>query len=146
MTSKSALRRDADLIERLLSALSCACGYDISGLMDAIYHFLFIFEEREFGCYDAEDDVFVAGKVGEGFEGAGAGGVVFEVVGIYVEVLFSSVFSGEKWEVKWMWFWGSDLLGRAFRRLCRRRRRRSDGCRCSFRGRDGCPGAYPLDA
>lgn len=88
MTSKPALRGDTELVERLLSASSCARGYDISGLVDAVHHFLFVFKEGEFRCYYTEDYVFVGGEVGEGFEAAGAGRVVFEVVGIDVEVLF----------------------------------------------------------
>jgi hypothetical protein len=87
MRRKSALRAHTDRIQGLFSRLSAPLGNEVCGLVDPRNHFIFVLEFGEFGRYDAEDDVLVLWKVGEGLETASTRCVVFKVVCVDVEVL-----------------------------------------------------------
>jgi hypothetical protein len=87
MASKAALWAHADLAQSLLLADAIALSNEVGGLHDAGNHLVGVLKSRELGSDDAENDVLVAWEMLERLEAAGARGVIFEVVGVYVKVL-----------------------------------------------------------
>jgi hypothetical protein len=87
MRRKSALRAHTDGIQGLFPRLTATLGNEVCGLVDPRNHIIFVLKFREFGSYNAEDDVLVLWEVGEGFETASTGCVVFKVICIDIEVL-----------------------------------------------------------
>jgi hypothetical protein len=98
-----ALRTDAALLDSVLARLSRALCDPISGLVDTSDHLVLVLELGELRCDDTEDDVLVLGQVGERLEATGTGCVVFEVVGVDVQVLlmlaarFDAAMSARTW-------------------------------------------------
>lgn len=87
MAGKSALRADTNALESFFSALAVALGNKVGGLVHPVDHFLLVLELGELGGDHTEDYVLVLGEVLQGLEAAGTGSVVFEVVGVDVQVL-----------------------------------------------------------
>lgn len=90
MTGKSTLGRYTDLLERIFPRLACSLSNEVGSLVDAGNHLFLVLELREFGGDDTEDHVLVLGEVGKRLETASAGGVVLEVVCVYVKILESN--------------------------------------------------------
>lgn len=89
MRRESALRAYAALLDSVLTRLSCALCDPVSGLVDASDHLVLALELGELRCDNAEDNVLVLRQVGERLEASGTGRVVFEVVGVNVQVLLT---------------------------------------------------------
>lgn len=87
MRCKPTLRTDTALLKCVLARLPSALGDPIGSLVDASNHLVLVLESRKFRRHNAENNVLVLGEVGERLEAAGAGGIVFKVVCVYIEVL-----------------------------------------------------------
>lgn len=87
MTREPTLRTHPHPSQRFLPSLSVPLGDNFRSLINPALHLLLVFEFRELGRHDAEDDRFVLWEEGEGLKSAGTGSVVFEVVGVDVEGL-----------------------------------------------------------
>lgn len=87
MAGETALRADTDLVEGLLDGDVVALGDELGGVVDALLHLLLVLELGELAGHDTQDDVLVLGELLQGLEATGTGSVVFEVVGVHVELL-----------------------------------------------------------
>jgi hypothetical protein len=84
---KPALRADTALLDSILARLPGALCNPISSLIDTSDHLILVLELGELRSDDAENNVLVLGQVRERLEASGAGCVVFEIVGVDVQVL-----------------------------------------------------------
>ena len=91
MRRKPTLRTDTDLLQRSLAIDTITLGNEVRSLVHALNHIGFVLQFWELGRHDTENDVLVRWEFLKWLETACARGVVFEVVGIYVEVLVLSV-------------------------------------------------------
>lgn len=87
MGAETALRGNADALERLLLGLAAALGDELSRLVHASLHLLLVLEGRHLGADDTNDHVLVLREELQGLEATRALGVVLKVEGVDVEVL-----------------------------------------------------------
>ena len=85
--SKATLGADTDLVQSSIERDVVTLSDELGSINDALLHLFLVFELGELASDDTEDDVLVRGKELEGLEAAGARGVVFEVVGVHVQLL-----------------------------------------------------------
>jgi hypothetical protein len=87
MRREPALRAHPDPLQRLLPTLPGPFRHNLRGFVHPLPHLLLILHVRELGRDDPQNDVLVLRDVLERREPARARGVVFEVVGRYVQLL-----------------------------------------------------------
>ena len=87
MRCESTLRADTALLDGVLVRLASALCDPLSSLVDTSDHLFLVLELGELRCDDTEYDVLVLGKVSKRLEASSTGCVVFEVVGIDVQIL-----------------------------------------------------------
>jgi hypothetical protein len=71
----------------LVSGLTDALSDDISCAIHPCNHLALVFQLREFGCDDTQNDILVLRQVLQGFETARTWSIIFEIEGGDVEVL-----------------------------------------------------------
>lgn len=87
MRCESTLWTDTALLKSILARLACAFCNPISSLVDTSNHFILALELGEFRSDDTEHNVFILRKICKRFEAAGTGCIVFEIIGVDVQVL-----------------------------------------------------------
>lgn len=85
--SKSTLRTDTDLIKRSFERNVIAFGNVLGSVDDTPLHLLHILELGELAGDDTEYDILMGGKELKRLEATRARGIVFQVVGVHVELL-----------------------------------------------------------
>lgn len=88
MRRKPTLRAHAALLNGVLARLASALCDPVGSLVDASDHLLLAFKLRELRCDDTKYDVLVLGEVSKRLEATGTRRIVFEVVGVDIEVLW----------------------------------------------------------
>lgn len=89
MRCETALGADTALLDSILTGLTSALCDPVSGLVDASNHLILALELRKLRRDDAKHDILVFREVCERLKASGTGSVVFEIVGVDVQVLYN---------------------------------------------------------